>query len=98
MAWLTRAAAGGRSQLRKVVQMTGPLMMLLAAGVIRLASGMAWSLLETLRDRCRRRSLEALARAAGPGVTMMDRCADGGMLAIWTRDPGKGHHQGEGTR
>ena len=78
--------------------MGGPLMLLLAAGAVRLASSAAWSWLETLRDRSRRRSLEALARAAGPGATMVDRCADGGMLAIWTCDPGKGHHQGGGAR
>jgi hypothetical protein len=78
--------------------MAGPLTMLLAVGAIRLASGVAWSCVGALRDRSRRRSLEALARAAGPGVTMMDRCADGGVLAIWTRDPGEGHHQGKGSR
>lgn len=73
--------------------MAGQLLLLLAVGGVRLVSGMAWSWLETLRDRSRRRSLEALARAAGPGVTMVDRCPDGGMLAIWTCDPGKGHHR-----
>ncbi len=78
--------------------MTGSLSLLLAAGVIRLASGAMWSWLETVRDRSRRRSLEDLARAAGPGVTMMDRCADGGMLAIWTGDPGEVHHQSAGIR
>jgi hypothetical protein len=78
--------------------MVGPLMLVLAAGAVRLVSGMAWSWLDTLRDRGRRRSLEALARAAGPGTTLVDRCPDGGMLAIWTRGPGKGHHQGGGVR
>jgi hypothetical protein len=77
--------------------MAGPLMMLVAAGAVRLVSGAVWSWLETLRDRSRRRSLEALARAAGPGATMVDRCADGGMLAIWTSDPGRGHDRSGGA-
>jgi hypothetical protein len=81
-----------------MVQMAGPVLLVLAAGVVRLVCGLAWSWLETLRDRSRRASLAALARAAGPGVTIVDRCADGGMLAIWTRDPGCGHHLSEGAR
>lgn len=78
--------------------MTGPLMLVLAVGAVRLVCGVAWSWLEMLRDRSRRSALAALARGAGPGITMVDRCADGGMLAIWTFDPGHGHHQGEEAR
>jgi hypothetical protein len=78
--------------------MVGPLMLVLAAGAVRLVSGVAWAWLETLRDRGRRRSLAALARAAGPGVTLVDQCPNGGMLAIWTCGPEKGHHRCGGAR
>jgi hypothetical protein len=78
--------------------MTGSLMLLLAAGAVRVVADAVWSWLATLRDRSRRGSLESLVRAAGPGVTMMDRCPDGGTLAIWTRDPGTGHHLSEHVR
>ena len=78
--------------------MTGPLILLLAAGVIRLVSGAAWSWLATLRDRSRRRSLEVLVRMSGPGVTMIDRSAAGDVLALWTREAGKGHHQSAGIQ
>lgn len=78
--------------------MASPLVLLLAAGLLRLASSAALSWLSTLRDRSRRRSLEALARTAGPGATVVDRCADGGLLAVWTCDPDRVHHQVGGAR
>jgi hypothetical protein len=84
--------------VRRVALMVGPLVLVLVAGAVRLVSGVAWAWLGTLRDRGRRRSLEALTRAAGPGATLVDHCPDGGTLAIWTCGPPKGHHQDGGAR
>jgi hypothetical protein len=78
--------------------MTGSLALLLAAGAVRLIGDAVLSWLGMLRDLSRRRSLETLLRAAGPEVTMMDRCSDGGVLAIWTRGPGESHHRSEPAR
>lgn len=78
--------------------MAGSLTLLLAVGGVRLMSSAVWSWLGTLRDRSRRRSLESLARAAGPGVTIVDRCADGGLLAIWTSEPPARDDQCGGAR
>jgi len=75
--------------------MTGSLMLLLAAGVMRLLTEAVWSWLALVRDRSRRGSLEAMIRAAGSDVTIMDRCPDGGMLAVWTRDSSAVHHRSE---
>ncbi len=73
--------------------MAGSLILVLTAGVVRLACGVAWSWLQLRSDRARRRSLEVLARTVGAEATMMDRSAYGDVLAIWTRDAGKGHHE-----
>jgi hypothetical protein len=78
--------------------MVNPLVLVLAAGAVRLVSSVAWALLDMLRDRARRQSLAALARSAGPGATVVDRCPDGAMLAIWTRGHLPGHHQSGGVR
>jgi hypothetical protein len=76
--------------------MGAPWMLVLAAGAVRVMSGVAWSWLAAARQCALRRDLAVLLRAAGPGATVVDRRADGAFLAIWTQGPGKGGQQ-EGT-
>ncbi|MDH6107827.1 hypothetical protein P3T36_006439 [Kitasatospora sp. MAP12-15] len=64
----------------------GEWMLVLTAGAVRVLYLVAWS----LRESARNRSLVALVRAAGPGATVLDRRADGGVLAVRTHGPAEG--------
>ena len=62
----------------------GEWMLVLAAGAVRLAYCVAWTLSAVFREGVRARNLAALARAAGPGAVVLDRRADGVVTAVWT--------------
>jgi hypothetical protein len=78
--------------------MSEPVLLVLMAGAVRLVSGVTWSWLELLKERARRRGLAALTRAAGPGATVIDCQADGGVVTVWTQGAAKGDHREGASR
>lgn len=57
-------------------------LIIVAAGAIRLAAAVVSWLAERSGERTRARTLTALLRLAGPGATLIDRRADGASLTV----------------
>lgn len=68
--------------------MIGGLELAVAAAAVRVGAGVVWWWLRLVGERARERERDRVliesVRVAGPGVRVVDRRADGRVLAVWS--------------